>query len=361
MGVRMNRQELVDYLRVACDAENAIHACREAIAYLESALNFHITGVKAPSEPRERAPVVRFAPQRDATDRCVSAGLGGAFGILLGLFMLWRWGGAWNLLVASLLSLIACPVAGACAGGFAYDAIAALRDRAARRRLEEAAAERARRQYEEEMEWYRRALAAHARATEVERAAQRSLRGAIERAIEENRAAEARLGAGLQRLYAQNAVRPSFRNLIAVNQLHEYFEREACDQLEGPDGAYARYLWDVYANRVCGSMDALKECALPTGGRVDAADGRLFFEMRAIGENLSAVRALTEACVTGLQRQVQSARSATEAQMQASLAAVRRSVEEAQEKLARSAHAQYVAQREENLRRYLNGIDGGVE
>lgn len=196
------------------------------------------------------------------------------------------------------------------------------------------------------------------RQEEAVQMAARALLEAIDRAAAENRALEARLGADLQGLYAQNVIRSPFRNLMAINQLLECLERGTCDSLEGSDGAYARYLWGIHAGRICASMDALKENMQRGDDCANAGEACLWREMCAIGANLSAVKALIEGCAAGLQRQVRGMRCATEAQLQARLAAVQGLLEEMQRELSRSAHAQYVARRAESVRRYLKGMEG---
>lgn len=59
----------------------------------------------------------------------------------------------------------------------------------------------------------------------------------------------------LKQHYNMNVVYSTYRNMIAVTQLMEYIESGVASTLEGSHGAYAQYLQDIRANRICSKLD----------------------------------------------------------------------------------------------------------
>lgn len=62
----------------------------------------------------------------------------------------------------------------------------------------------------------------------------------------------------LCKLYNLDIIYPNFRDFIAVSQIYEYISSGIATELQGPDGAYALYMNDVRAARICSSIDDLK-------------------------------------------------------------------------------------------------------
>ncbi len=61
----------------------------------------------------------------------------------------------------------------------------------------------------------------------------------------------------LNKLYGANIIYPDFQGLVPVSYLYKYIASGIAEQLEGPTGAYAQYLNDERANKICKKLDDL--------------------------------------------------------------------------------------------------------
>lgn len=62
----------------------------------------------------------------------------------------------------------------------------------------------------------------------------------------------------LIQLYNLNVIYPTYRNHVAIAQIYDYIASGMCPALEGGDGAYAQYMNDVRAEKICTSIKALE-------------------------------------------------------------------------------------------------------
>lgn len=63
----------------------------------------------------------------------------------------------------------------------------------------------------------------------------------------------------LQFLYEKNIIYSKYRNLIALSYIVDYIGSGIADGLTGPNGAYAQYENDARTQKICNSLDELKE------------------------------------------------------------------------------------------------------
>lgn len=61
--------------------------------------------------------------------------------------------------------------------------------------------------------------------------------------------------AGLTSLYEDRSIPMQVRSMVAAHSILDYLEMGICSELEGPQGAYAKYMDDVRANRICDKLD----------------------------------------------------------------------------------------------------------
>ena len=60
-------------------------------------------------------------------------------------------------------------------------------------------------------------------------------------------------------LYSLNIIYPKYRNLVAISSLFEYFESGRCSSLEGADGAYNMYEYELRSNIIINSLSQIIE------------------------------------------------------------------------------------------------------
>ncbi len=202
------------------------------------------------------------------------------------------------------------------------------------------------------MREYKGQLAVYERSQKVTEAARQEIEGAIQT----NAFVAERIKQELQQLYSQDILHVSFRNMVAVNQIREYLDMGICDVLEGPTGAYAKYMKDVRINRICTSIDELKRNLMHALNQIAMNQSILVSEMRKTNENINQMQASIEQGFAGIQQQMNRAQQLAAVQtsqmenrfteMNAQLAGIHNA-------LSASAHNEYVALRETNVRRYL--------
>ena len=63
----------------------------------------------------------------------------------------------------------------------------------------------------------------------------------------------------LRHLYEKNIIYSKYRNLVALSYIADYLESGIADELSGPNGAYAQYENDARTQKICNSIEELKE------------------------------------------------------------------------------------------------------
>lgn len=183
-----------------------------------------------------------------------------------------------------------------------------------------------------------------------------AVRKEIEGAIQTNVFVAERIKQELQQLYSRDVLHVSFRNMVAVNQIREYLDMGVCDALEGPTGAYSQYLQDVRVNRICTSIDELKRSLLHALNQIAMNQSILVSEMRKMNENINQMQASIDQGFAGIQQQMNRAQqmaAVQTSQLENRFAEMNTQLEGIHNALSASAHNEYVALRETNVRRYL--------
>ena len=158
-------------------------------------------------------------------------------------------------------------------------------------------------------------------------------------------------------LYALNILHPNFQNMIAVNQIRDYLEMGICDQLEGKDGAYALYMQDVRANRVCESIDVLKKTVEKGIDEVKGKMSAFMVELRRTNANIDAMNASLNSGFSDMQMAISKAQQSINNGQQASLNEANGYLRKINETLQNAGHNEYVALREANVSGYLRRIN----
>ena len=90
-------------------------------------------------------------------------------------------------------------------------------------------------------------------------------------------------------IYNEGVLYETFWNIVAVNQIRDYLRMSLCETLEGPTGAYAQYMQDVRAERICGTVRSLKDAMERGMGQILSMQASLVEAVNSVGatvENL---------------------------------------------------------------------------
>lgn len=327
----MDKSQLMEYLSAVCDAENALYACDEAIAQLQAKLQTIVIPFGCPVEPEKQAPHARYVKEKEVKGGCAIKVVGAVISFLIVVTA--THGALGPTLLAILIGAL-----------LPYYILKS----SAQRKTEEErnqAHERAMLEYKEQM-------AVYERSQKVTDAARKE----IEDSIQTNKRTAERIKQELQQLYSRDILHVSFRNMVAVNQIREYLDMGVCDALEGPTGAYSQYLQDVRVDRICTSIDKLKRSLLHALNQIVMNQSILVSEMRKTNENLNKMQSSIEVSINAIQQQMNCAQQMATVQadqLENHFVKMNEQLEEIHKALSTSAHNEYVALRETNVRRYL--------
>ena len=157
-------------------------------------------------------------------------------------------------------------------------------------------------------------------------------------------------------LYAMNVLHPSFQNMIAANQIREYLEMGICDELEGTNGAYALYMQDVRANRICKSIDDLRQTVQEGFNEVKGKMSAVMAELRRTNANIDALNTSINSGFSDMQRAISEGQEKFNANQQASLNEANGYLRSISKTLQDAGHNEYIALKEANVSSYLRRI-----
>ncbi len=140
------------------------------------------------------------------------------------------------------------------------------------------------------------------------------------------------------KLYAMNVLHPNFQNMLAVNQIRDYLEMGICDKLEGANGAYAQYMQDVRAKRICASIDELRETVKAGISQMKGQMSAILFEVGRTNDSINAMNASISSGLSSMEE--------TNARL--------RNISDT---LRNVGHNEYIALKESNVSAYLRRID----
>lgn len=199
--------------------------------------------------------------------------------------------------------------------------------------------------YEKQMRFYKEACA-------IENKAKREMDMAIDEM--DKKCEELKLQRS--QLYAMNVLHPSFQNMIAVNQIREYLEMGICDELEGTNGAYALYMQDVRANRICKSIDDLRQTVQEGFSEMKGKMSAVMAELRRTNANIDAMNTSINSGFSDMQRAISEGQKAFNAGQQAGLNEANGYLRNISKTLQDAGHNEYIALKEANVSGYLRRI-----
>ena len=199
--------------------------------------------------------------------------------------------------------------------------------------------------YEKQMRFYKEACA-------IEDKAKREMDTAIDEL--DKKCKELKLQRS--QLYAMNVLHPSFQNMIAANQIREYLEMGICDELEGTNGAYALYMQDVRANRICESIDDLRQTVQEGFNEVKGKMSAVMAELRRTNANIDALNTSINSGFSDMQNAISEGQKKFNANQQASLNEANGYLRSISKTLQDAGHNEYVALKEANVSSYLRRI-----
>lgn len=89
--------------------------------------------------------------------------------------------------------------------------------------------------------------------------------------------------------YNKGPIYQSYHNLVAVTQIYEYLASGIASELEGPNGAYAQYMNDVRAERICSDLEKIRSDMNRGFERMAANQQLLCSELKSVNRALSEV------------------------------------------------------------------------
>lgn len=342
----MTKQELLDYLGAACDVENAIFVCENVINSLQASRNTISFNASKPQKPEHT---------NTHTDEFYGPLFAIAGAIFVGvLFALWYlWLNITNssdftffVWVAQIIQgfvLDAVVIAIGFVLFFIIGAIASIPlnniSRKKDAELDLANYNKMMTEYQNRYDAFEKARAIHNRSIDE-----------IETAISEMRIKIRNLDETRKKLYANNVIHPTFQNMLAVNQIREYLEMGICCELEGPNGAYAVYMNDVRANRVCNSIEELRETIEQGFSRMVGVMSSFVGELRETNARISTMNSSLTQSLHNVQRCISDAQTITTSQIQAA----NHHLKNINQTLKDAAHNEYIAMKAAKVEGYLN-------
>lgn len=156
------------------------------------------------------------------------------------------------------------------------------------------------------------------------------------------------------RLYDMNVLHVAFRNMIAVNQIRDYLEMGICNELEGANGAYALYMQDVRANRICASIEELRKSVEKGFENMMQTMAGVMAELMKTNSAIRGMRTAIESGIGGLQRLIYDEQASANERYQASMREANGYLKNIQTTLSEAAHNEYIALKESNVSGYLH-------
>lgn len=339
----MTKQEMMQYLSAVSDVEGALYFYEEA----EGKLKQDRDSMKSAAVcPEKSWPEYAFREKR-FYEKGIGYWISGI--IWLGFFILdcvqqgrFIW---WAALVYPLLGY-GCGWVLQWVGRFLFDnVLESIFDFQRIKKRNEAAEMAVEETYEKQMRFYKEACA-------IEDKAKREMDTAIDEL--DKKCKELKLQRS--QLYAMNVLHPSFQNMIAANQIREYLEMGICDELEGTNGAYALYMQDVRANRICESIDDLRQTVQEGFNEVKGKMSAVMAELRRTNANIDALNTSINSGFSDMQNAISEGQKKFNANQQASLNEANGYLRSISKTLQDAGHNEYVALKEANVSSYLRRI-----
>lgn len=324
----MNKQELLEYLKAVCKAEEAKYACEEAIRTLKGQISQNYLNIAPPEKPVR----VKIKPSEASKEKGGALGCLSDFGEFILIIVLCL---AVFLLVMFLfdkhpeLGLIV----GALAAFGTFKGLQWLSEERIIKKsiaMEDSMYQRDLEKYNQEMKLYRDQMALNEKKNQV-----------IQRAIAENEAELKKIKFILDRLYSKGVLYQSFQDSVAVHQILQYLEMGLCETLEGSTGAYAEYMKDVRSERICSSISDLKRAMVQMTSMIMKNQYILCQEMKEVNKNVEFLQNTVQNGMDGVNNVLSSIRSDTSSAAN-SLVEANQKLESMQRTLVAAAHNEYI-------------------
>ncbi len=272
----MEKQQLMEYLTAVCNAESVAQSCHENIDMLEKKKAM-VRNISSPAAPQHEPPKTFYNDD--------------SIGSLL-IEVLFLKGFLINIVLSLVFAAFIQTVIGTsdkaiiislCTGFVLVCTIRVFirRQRSVAKTEQLQAAENARAQQANRIadQKYEISYLAYKRGSEL----RSQLLDALDNAISEQNALLTAATQRLDVLYNMNILHTSCRSLVAAYQIREYLEMGICETLEGPNGAYKQYQYDVLAQRVCTSIDDMKKSL---SAAIYSLQSTLVQELRQINQSV---------------------------------------------------------------------------
>ncbi len=364
----MTKQEHMEYLQVACDAENAVFACEKAIEALEEKINT----IYPPEYPPQPKPVkYKDLPTTvDLSNFEAEQGKAGQYigyhheystyalilSIVVGI-------AAFALLVlfnppishiVDFLKWMLIPLA---IFGITFFVSRSIAKRAIDRdhnqrvyKLYHNKRQAAQDKYNQEDQRFRKQLKVYDQGCQLTRDA----KGKLEQELERLRAQVRTLDVQRQQVYALGVLHERFHNSLAVHQLYEYFEMGVCDTLEGPGGAIAQYLMDLRTNKICGSIDELRSAVEAGMQAIIANQGHILREVQDTNTRITSMGQALSSQLNFMQSNILSAQYAAQEKMQSYMETATKHLDTISATLKDAAHNEYITMKAAKVAGYLD-------
>ena len=324
----MTKQELLDYLGAACDVENAINTCENVITALETSKR-HIPHPAAPQSPTRIYTPPKMQTNYSMGFHIFTTILGIIIGLIIGIKL-----GGW----AILIGIVAGYIIGMYGVGFLWDML----DTHQHRKQVRLANVQADRKYEADITAYNREYESYLTSIKIESKAIDE----IDQAIIDMRSRIRELDILRQELYSNSTLHPHFQNIMAVNHMREYIDFGICSELEGPNGAYAVYMNDVRTNRICSSIDELRNSVESGFSQIADSHSALMQELRVTQNHIAAMNSSLAMGLDNIQSLIQS--------NQASISVANDYLNNINQTLKDAAHNEYITMKAAKVEGYLN-------
>lgn len=340
----MTKQELIQYLNAASDAEAAVYFYESAIENLRRRKNTTSLVLERPGRirPKHETPKKLFFSGKE-----IGHGISGVICVILFIISLFeKMEFGYRVLEVFVLGGIGFVL------GFVFEGLGWIiydlileptfdLQKTRRRNVEmDLACEN---EYNEKMHAYEKSCELDAKTKEEMDAGIRDLNQKCEE-----------MKAQRSRLYDMNVLHVAFRNMIAVNQIRDYLEMGICNELEGTNGAYALYMQDVRANRICASIEELRKSVEKGFKNMVQTMAGVMAELMKTNSAIGDMSAAIESGISGLQRLIYDEQASANERYQASMREANGYLKNIQTTLSEAAHNEYIALKELNVSGYLH-------
>lgn len=352
----MDKQELLDHLDAICDAEGIIMSCQDSLE-LYSNYKCNLLRPSMPILPSIPEPVPRKVPV-EPTNYKYNLGIGCLTSVFLYIAYCFLIGTIFNtnsdsaMFVCLVMALVSPPVI-----TFILNKLSFQRKQAAHNKLADDDFLAAQKKYSIEIA---QAQIEYEKQTTVYRKKLEIYNATISMFDLAAKKQEANLHAAqdkLKSLYETKVIYPTFQNLIAIYQIREYLKMGICETLEGPTGAYAQYMLDVHTQKICTSINDMKDSIVSSiktlGSSLWHMQGALVQEIQKTTHSLDEMRTTISSDLYNLSSDIKEMNSATTSQLDEYFSHANKQLARIGDNIATSAHNQYIEQCLRNVDTYL--------